>query len=80
MVLEDGQFDSLTTAALKDEVDVSSGAAVWYITKLPELLSVSEVAQRRGVSRQAVLQRIESGKLPARRVGSIWAIPAVAAA
>ena len=50
------------------------------IAPVPELLSVSEVAEKQGVSRQAVLQRIESGKLPARRVGSIWAVPAVAAA
>jgi len=50
------------------------------IASVPELLSVSEVAQKQGVSRQAVLQRIDSGTLPARRVGSIWAIPAAAAA
>ena len=45
---------------------------------VPRLLSVSETATDLGVSRQAVLQRIESGSLPATRVGSAWAIPAVA--
>ena len=50
------------------------------IAPVPELLSVTEVAQKQGVSRQAVLQRIASGMLPARRVGSAWAIPATAAA
>lgn len=43
---------------------------------VPDLLSVSEAADRLGVSRQAVLQRIESGSLPATRIGSAWAIPA----
>lgn len=44
---------------------------------VPDLLSVSEVADRLGVSRQAVLQRIESGSLPATRIGNrLWAIPA----
>lgn len=48
-------------------------------TPVPDLLSVSEAAQRLGVSRQAVLQRIDSGSLPAHRIGSAWAIPATAA-
>lgn len=42
---------------------------------LPALLSVSETAERLGISRQAVLQRIDSGSLPATKVGSTWAIP-----
>jgi excisionase family DNA binding protein len=44
------------------------------LTPVPALLSVTEAAQELGVSRQAVLQRIESGRLPATRVGSAWAI------
>ena len=43
---------------------------------VPALLSVSEVADQMGVSRQAVLQRIESGSLPATRVGATWVVPA----
>lgn len=43
---------------------------------VPDLLSVTEVAERLGVSRQAVLQRIESGSLQGIRVGSTWAVPA----
>ena len=47
---------------------------------MPDLLSVSQVADRLRVTRQAVLQRIDAGTLPARRVGSVWVIPAGAAA
>ena len=43
---------------------------------MPELLSVTEVAERDGVTRQAVLSRIESGGLAAVRVGNAWVIPA----
>ena len=42
---------------------------------LPELVSVTEAAAELGVTRQAVLQRIESGSLPATRIGTAWAIP-----
>lgn len=45
---------------------------------VPRLLSVSEVATELGVSRQAVLQRIDSGSLPATRVGTAWAVQAAA--
>ena len=45
---------------------------------VPELLSVTQVAARLGVSRQAVLQRLDSGSLPGRRVGATWTIPAAA--
>ncbi len=41
----------------------------------PELLSVTEVAVRLGITRTAVQKRIDHGSLPARRVGSGWAIP-----
>lgn len=43
---------------------------------VPELLSVTQVAETLGVTRQAVLQRIESGSLPAQRVGKGWAVSA----
>lgn len=42
---------------------------------MPNMLSVSEAADILRVSRQAILQRIESGSLPATRIGSAWAIP-----
>ena len=48
------------------------------VERLPDLLSVSEMAEQLGVSRQAVLQRIESGTLPAVRIGKAWALPASA--
>lgn len=41
-----------------------------------ELLSVTEAAERLGVTRQAVLQRIESGSLQAKLVGRTWIVPA----
>lgn len=42
---------------------------------IPELVSVTEAAAALGVTRQAVLQRIESGSLPATRIGTAWAVP-----
>jgi excisionase family DNA binding protein len=42
---------------------------------VPELLSVTDAAKSLGVSRQAVLQRIEGGRLEASRIGNSWAIP-----
>ena len=50
------------------------------LAPVPPLLSVSETATRLGVSRQAVLQRIDSGTLPAVRIGSTWAVPEAALA
>lgn len=41
----------------------------------PELVSVTQAARLLGVTRQAVLRRIDSGALPARKVGSTWTIP-----
>ena len=58
-------LELLTTA----EFDRRAGA------HLPRLLSVSEVAQRLGISRQAVLQRIDSGSMPATKVGTTWVVP-----
>lgn len=48
------------------------------LTPVPRLLSVSEASSELGVSRQAVLQRIDSGSLPAIRIGSTWAVLASA--
>jgi excisionase family DNA binding protein len=56
------------------EFDARLGA-----TPLPELLTVSQVAEKLGVSRQAVLQRLESGSLPGQKLGNAWAVPADAA-
>ena len=43
---------------------------------MPELLSVTDAANRLGTTRQAVLQRIETGSIPATKVGPNWIIPA----
>jgi excisionase family DNA binding protein len=43
---------------------------------VPELLSVSEAADKLGVSRQAVLDRIKRHTLPASKIGRDYAIPA----
>lgn len=51
------------------EFDARNGLA-----PLPELVSVTEAAALLGVSRQAVLQRLESGSLPGRKVGNAWVI------
>jgi excisionase family DNA binding protein len=48
------------------------------LTPVPSLVTVTEAAQRLGVSRQAVLERINSGSLPAVRIGTGWAIAASA--
>jgi excisionase family DNA binding protein len=58
-------LEVLTTA----DFDRRSG-----LIPVPDLVSVTEAAKALGVSRQAVLQRIESGSLPATRVGRGWAI------
>ena len=39
-----------------------------------DLLSVAEVAARRGISRQAVVLAIQTQRLPAQRIGKIWAV------
>jgi len=48
------------------------------LAPMPELLSVTQAATRLGVSRQAVLQRLDAGTLSGERVGATWAIPAAA--
>jgi len=41
---------------------------------LDKLLSVSEVAALRGVTRVCVLYAIRDGRLPGTRVGSMWVV------
>lgn len=43
-----------------------------------DMLSVTETADRLGVSRQRVLQMIDEGKLPRTRVGRSYTLPAAA--
>jgi len=45
------------------------------VEPIPELLSVTEAASTLHVTRQAILQRIESGSLPATRVGNTYVVP-----
>lgn len=52
-----------------DDYDARQGLA-----PMPELLSVTETAHTLGISRQAVLQRLESGSLHGSKVGNAWAI------
>ena len=42
----------------------------------PEVITVQEAAERLGISQQAVLKRIQKGKLPAKKFGWQWMIPA----
>jgi excisionase family DNA binding protein len=42
------------------------------------LLSVAQVAERLGITRQAVLKRIRAGHLPATKVGRAYVVPAAA--
>ncbi|PFG16265.1 excisionase family DNA binding protein [Propionicimonas paludicola] len=62
------------TVELSDDFDRRAG------TEIPPLLSVTEVADRLGITRAAVQQRIDKGALPARRVGAAWVVPAAAVA
>lgn len=41
-----------------------------------ELLSVSQAAQLLGISRASVIKRIDSGSMPAHKVGATYVIPA----
>jgi excisionase family DNA binding protein len=43
---------------------------------IPELLTITEAAQRLNITRQAVQRRIDRGTLPARQFGRQWAISA----
>jgi excisionase family DNA binding protein len=51
------------------EFDARNGLA-----PMPELVSVTEAADLLGVSRQAVLQRLESGSLAGQKVGNTWIV------
>lgn len=50
------------------------------VEPMPELLGVTEAAALLNVSRQRVLQLVDAGTLPGRRVGSVVVIPASAVA
>lgn len=52
-----------------DEFDARYGLA-----RMPELVSVTEAALLLGVSRQAVLQRLERGTLSGSKVGDTWVV------
>ena len=39
------------------------------------MLSTKEAAEKLGVSRQRVWTWIKEGRIPAERVGNVWAIP-----
>lgn len=54
-----------------DEYDARLGLA-----PLPEIVSVTEAAAKLRVSRQAVLQRLESGSLPGKKAGNTWVVHA----
>lgn len=41
---------------------------------LPELMSVTEVAELQGMTRRGVLKMIQTGRLPARRAGDTWVV------
>jgi excisionase family DNA binding protein len=64
-------FEILTT----DAFDARQGLAL-----LPPLVSVTEAASVLHITRQAVLQRLENGSLPGRKVGNTWVVPAAALA
>jgi excisionase family DNA binding protein len=40
----------------------------------PQRLTVRQCVERHRISRQAILRAIDEGRLPARKVGSLWAI------
>lgn len=42
---------------------------------IPDLVSVTQAAEMLGVTRSAVIQRIESGSIYAVKVGNAWVIP-----
>lgn len=44
------------------------------LVEVPELVSVTDAAELLGVTRSAVLQRLESGSLPGTKVGKTWVI------
>ena len=52
-----------------DEFDRRVGLA-----SIPDLVSVTEAAALAGVSRQAILQRLEAGTLAGLKIGATWAV------
>lgn len=67
----DGKREPLVIAAMPETLrDEREG---WV--PVPETMSVTQAADLLGITRQAVLQRIESGSIPAQKVGREWRIP-----
>lgn len=66
--LDPVRIEAMATA----EWDASNGVT----DRVPELLSVTDVATMLGLTRQGVLHRIRTGDLPAKKVGREYAIPA----
>ena len=58
-------IEVLPTAEFDARVDLEA---------MPELVSVTDAAELLGVSRSAVLQRLESGSLPGTKVGKTWVL------
>lgn len=47
-------------------------------SEVPPLLTVTETAERLGITRAGVQKRLDAGTLPGVKVGSTWVIPAAA--
>ena len=43
--------------------------------KQPQFISVAQLAEKLGISRVAVFNRIKKGKIPAEKIGRAYAIP-----
>ena len=67
-----GQFDPIGLEVVPTDLWDQRVDAV----TIPDLVSVAQAAEKLGVSRQAVLARIETGSLAGRRVGNSWVLPA----
>lgn len=67
------RFDDLVRFEIctSDEYQADSAQA-------PALLSVTQAAERLGITRQAILARATRGTIPAQRIGNQWLIPETA--
>lgn len=70
---------SVTIALLHVTTEEEANATAREAATMPQLFSVTEVATLVGVSRQAVLQRVDSGTLESVRIGRAIGIPRRAA-
>lgn len=75
-----GQAVVVATALLGQVVSITAMTTEQYDrrpvadARMPELVGVTEAAEQLGTSRQAVLQRLESGSLIGTKIGNAWAI------